>query len=670
MTHHDVKGIRSHAGMLLQRKIDWSETMTILTLTAAATLMTTSAHAMGPTISPFTEEAVARGIDYVSTQTSAAGVGFAFADLDGDGDPDIIVTGAMSGLVGVYENDGAGNFIDRSGFVNGIPQVLKASSVTAADYDGDNDLDLFFTQTALPDVLCRNDGNFQFTDVSAESGLNSPGAGKGAAWGDFNNDGWLDVYVPNRTGTLLAFDRDILYKNNGDGTFTDVSAEHGLGLTDSTGHQAIFFDYDRDGDCDLYLSNDGLGLNCAPGGGWLNQLHENVDGQFINVTEGSGAGICANSMGVAVGDLDGNGYPDLYATNTTEGNYLLLNNGDGTFSDETLTAGVAMNGVGWGANIFDYNNDGINDLYVADMIGPNPLYVGTGAWPMVNMGPELAVNESTNQSFCSAVADIDNDGDLDILLSSQQFQGAAPIRLYINHEGEKRNWVKLRVLGGKSNKHAVGAMLDVRVGTKHYYREVYSGTSWKSQDDLVVHIGLGEDETIDEISTLWPGGITRTVAGFEGGKTWYVVPSKRLGDFDDNDQVDLVDFVYLVERFHETYQPGCEIMDFDGDSDLDTHDFALFLRKYSGPLIDCDGNARLDLEQILTNPDLDMDQDGVIDSCVGTSPADINGDGNVDGADLAALLSQWGASGFSNADLNGDGKVDGEDLATLLANWT
>ncbi len=643
--------------------------MILMTTSAVAFLLGAGASTMPPNPSPFTEEAVQRGINYISSQASAAGVGIAFADLNNDGYPDIIVTGSMSGLVGVYENDGTGNFINRSGFANGIPALLKASSVTAADFDGDNDLDLFFTQTALPDVLCRNDGNFQFVDVAAHAGVADPGAGKGAAWGDYDNDGWLDLYVPNRTGTLLAFERDRLYHNNGDGTFTDVSAQHGLGQTDSSGHQAIFFDYDRDGDCDLYISNDGMGLNCAPGGGWRNELHENVNGQFVLVTDASGAGICANSMGVAVGDLDGNGYPDLYATNTQPGNFLLMNNGDKTFSDQTVAAGVGMYGVGWGANFFDYNNDGISDLFVQDMIGPSPLYVGTGSWPMVNMGGQLGVDESTNQSFCSAVADIDNDGDLDILTSSQQFGSSAPIRLYVNHEGEKRNWIKLRVLGMKANKNAIGAILDVRVGTKHYYREVYSGTSWKSQDELVLHIGLGDDdEAIDEITTIWPGAITRTVAGVSAGKTWNVIPAKRLGDPNDDDVVDLDDFVYLTHFFRGTYEPGCEIMDFDGNSVLDIVDFQMFLEKYSGPLLDCDHNDQIDLEQILVNPGLDLDNDGMIDSCVGATPGDLNGDGIVDGADLASLLSQWNAPG-GPADLNRDGIVNGGDLAALLANW-
>lgn len=636
-------------------------------LLMAGMMAGTSAMAGAP--SPFTEEAVQRGIDYSSTQASAAGVGVAFADLNGDGFPDIIVTGASNGLVGIYENDGTGHFIDRSGFANGIPALMRASSVTAADYDGDGDLDLFFTQTALPDVLCRNDGDFQFTDVSIEAGVADPGAGKGAAWGDFNNDGWLDLYVPNRTGTFQTIERDRLYRNNGDGTFTDVAAQHGLGQTNSTGHQAIFLDYDRDGDCDLYLSNDGMSGGCVqPGGGWRNEFHENMDGQFVMVTKESGAGICANSMGVAVGDLDGNGYPDLYATNTPQGNFLLMNNGDRTFSDQTLEAGVGMYGVGWGANFFDYNNDGIMDLYVCDMIGPNPLYVGTGSWPMVDMGDVLDVDESTNQSFCSAVADIDNDGDLDILLSSQAGLDPAPIRLYINHEGEKRNWIKFRVLGMKANKHAVGAMLDVRVGTKHYYREVYAGTSWKSQDDLIVHIGLGEDEAVDEITTLWPGGDTRTVAGVPAGQTWNVIPRKRLGDVDDNDVVDLADFVYFVTAFHQPFQPGSEIMDFNGDSVVDGDDFIAFMEKYSGPLHDCDGDGQLDLEQILADPALDADQDGMLDSCAGALPADLNGDGVVDGADLAALLADWGGSG--PADLDGSGTVDGADLAMLLANWS
>ena len=622
---------------------------------------------MGPTGAPFTEEAVTRGVNYLIGQASAAGLGVALVDLDNDGDPDLVTTGRTDGRVGIFENTGGGFFADRS--VNsGIPPLMIASAVIAADYDADGDLDLFFTQTSLPNVLMRNEGGFKFVDVSAAAGVDDDGAGKGPAWGDYDNDGWIDLYVTNRTMTFGTLNRDILYHNNGDGTFTDVSAANGLGQTDSSGHQAIFLDYDRDGDCDLYLSNDGMGLGCAPGGGWRNEFHENIGGAYINVTEQSGAGLCMNSMGVAVGDLDGNGYPDLYSTNTPEGNVLLLNNGDKTFTDATALAGVGMFGVGWGANFFDYNNDGIEDLYVCNMIGPNSLYVGQLVWPMLDQGAALGLGD-TGKSFCSAVGDIDNDGDLDIVMTNQETFEQTNVRIYINHEGETRNWIKLRAVGNNGNTFAVGAMTDVRVGAKHYYREVYAGTSWKSQDDMTLHVGLGDAAAVDEITTIWPGGETRTIAGFPTSETWSLVPDNRLGDVDGDGAINLSDFVLFASAHLAPFVPGSEFMDFDGDADVDNDDYAVFLARFTGHLTDCDNDGLLDMDEILADPSLDANHDGSLDSCDTAPPtsADLNGDGVVNGADLATLLTQWGMGGA--ADLDRSGVVDGADLALLLTNW-
>ncbi len=671
----------------------------LIGISAAVTNLVMSSMASAQTPSPFTEEAVLRGVDYKNGQWSAAGLGVCFADLDNDGDPDLITTGRSDGLVGIFRNKGDGHFDDLS-VGCGVPPLMIASSVTAADYDGDGDLDLFFTQTALPNVLMRNDGDFQFTDVSAAAEVDDGGAGKGAAWGDYNNDGWIDLYVPNRTLTFKTINRDILYLNKGDGTFEDVSIANGLGLTNSAGHQAVFLDYDRDGDCDLYLSNDGMSFGCVPGAGWLNgwlnQFHENVGGGYVNVTNLTGTGACINSMGVAVGDLDGNGYPDLYATNTPDGNVLYLNNGDKTFTDASAQAGVQMFGVGWGANFFDYNNDGVMDLYVCDMVGPNPLYVGQSSWPMIDMGVQLGVGD-TGQSFCSAVADVDGDGDLDIVMTNQESGIETNVRLYINHEGEKRNWMKLRIVGSGMNTFAVGAQADVRVGQTHYYREVYAGSSWKSQDDTVLHIGLGDGPAtvenqsnggsatgptigqktvldapnaimVDEVTVLWPGGETRTLSNLSSQVKWTIYPDERLGDVDGDLVADRSDFLFFVKCYGKAVSPGCEMMDFDGDGTIDDADFSLFLNRFAGHWsTDCDANGVIDMQDILNNPAADSDGDGILDICQGSSTPDLTGDGVVNSADLAILLSQWGGPGFG--DLTGDGVVDSGDLAILLSNW-
>ena len=255
-------------------------------------------------ITPFTEEASARGLNYLMQDTEDnqghLGFGCGFADLDNDGDPDVIIIGAVDGHVGVFENDGTGNFTDRSQ-ASGIPLLKEATGFVAFDYDGDGDIDLYFTQIGLANVLARNEGNFKFTDVASQAGVADLGDGESASAADFDNDGWLDLYVCNYTG-LTNETRNKLYKNLGNGTFQDVSIEQ---TVDDHGYsfQSVWFDYDRDGDVDLYLSNDrALHRPFFRS----NQLWRNDNGQLVNVSVGSGANVSLYSMGIAAGDFDGN----------------------------------------------------------------------------------------------------------------------------------------------------------------------------------------------------------------------------------------------------------------------------------------------------------------------------------------------------------------------------
>jgi hypothetical protein len=283
----------------------------------------------------FTEEAIARGVSYNIEQPDTFGSGLAFVDLDNDADPDLVVIGrtttGVGPILGVYENDGAGAFIDRSVAYLQIPQLRMASGVTAADYDADGDLDLYISVWLQPNVLLRNNGNFSFTDVSAPAGLNDAGAGAGCGWGDYDGDGWLDVYVPNRTGTNLPTGEpstipNRLFRNLG-GTFIDVAAALGVAEGDSRSFQASFFDFDRDADADLYLVNDkGLSSGCQ----WRSRFWENVGGALVDISLESRTDGCVDGMCIALGDFDRNGLQDIYVTNLPFGNQLYLNNGDGT----------------------------------------------------------------------------------------------------------------------------------------------------------------------------------------------------------------------------------------------------------------------------------------------------------------------------------------------------
>jgi hypothetical protein len=575
--------------------------------------------ATGP--EPFTEEATARGLVYLMQDYPQAhgvyGFGIAFTDLDGDGDPDVVALGAADGHVGLFENDGSGNFTDRSSG-SGLPLLLKASAAAAGDFDADGDLDLYLTQLGLANVLARNDGSFTFTDVSAAAAVDDPGAGRAAAFADFDGDARLDLYVANYNGIVPGTEEmdNKLYRNLGDGTFEDVSVAQGV---DDFGYgfQPVWFDYDRDGDVDLYLSNDRAIQPPLYRG---NQLWRNDAGTLVNVSEDSGADGHLFAMGVACGDIDGNRWPDLYITNLNtyeEGfNPLYLNQGDGSFAESSTAAGVDHWIISWGSIFFDFNNDTRLDLFVNNMWERNSLYDCADAFPCTEIGDVAGVggrSGPTDISFSSAVADIDADGVLDLLVNSL----SGNLELFINHEGETRSWIRYRMIDDGPNRFAVGGRVDTRLGSAWQMREVLAGgNSYLGQNELVMHVGLGMAATADEVQAVWPGGSpSRTLTALPAGHTWTLYPPDMLGDADGNAAVDLADFTVLDGCFEIPLLPGCEVMDFNGDSEILIEDFNAFLAVFDGDLADCNANETVDLREILLDQAADDNHDGVPDAC-------------------------------------------------------
>ncbi len=629
------------------------------------------AHAGAP--APFTEEAIQRGVLYTPDNPQTFGSGFALADLDNDGDADLVLVGRTSvgttPTVAVYENDGTGHFIDRSAG-SGIPDLPLATGVVAADYDADGDLDLYITCWIDANALLRNEGNFVFTDVAAQAGVDDIGAGSGACWGDYDGDGWLDLYVPNRTETSLpgqppSMVPNRLYRNQGDGTFEEVAAQLGVDDGLARSFQACFFDFDRDHDADLYLANDkGLSTNCQ----WTNHLFENVGGTFVDISQSSGTGGCIDAMCIAVGDFDANGWQDIYVTNLPVGNVLYLNNGDGTFSENARMAGVESFAVGWGAFFFDFDNDTWLDLYVCNSFTVNRLYAYDGTWPARDIADVLGVADP-GMSFCAATADLDLDGDLDIVVSNT----AENIKLYINHEGQRRNWVRFRVVGQGANTWGIGANVLLDLPGKTLLREVIAGSGFKTQDDLVLHFGLDQAGEIPTTRVFWPGGTSRIIRNLKANFTWTLYPPERLGDADGDGHVLLNDFL-VFEDCHTgpgsgLISPGCEMMDFDGDADVDLDDLDAFLARYEGPFVDCNDNGVHDFVDIIRGTANDANRNGRIDAC--ECLGDLDGDGQIGLSDLARLLAAFGScagdpSFDPDADLDADGCVALADLSLLL----
>ncbi|MCH7597274.1 MAG: VCBS repeat-containing protein, partial [Planctomycetes bacterium] len=412
-------------------------------------------------------------------------------------------------------NDGTGNFTNRFAG-SGIPVIAKMSSVIVADYDSDGDLDIYLGNWELPNVLMRNDGGFNFTDVSVAAGVADVGAAVGCAWGDFDNDSHVDLYVANRGGSSGNPITQRLYRNQGDGTFVDVAVALGVNYTIPL-YQAVFVDFDLDGDADLYLSGDKCAAHGEP-----NRLYRNDGGTFTDISVGSGADVCIGSMGVAIGDLNFDGWPDMYCTDVPPDNVMLLNQGgNGTFVDDAIASGLASNAIGWAAIFFDYDNDTREDLYVCNSSDVNRLYDNDGVWPIPDVAAALQVNDP-GSSFGAAVGDIDGDGDLDLLVSDNGDR----VRLFINHEGENRNWIKFHVRGYGESYAAIGANVQINVGSTSQRKEVIAGgNGFKGQNELILHFGLDTAQTVDEAVITWPGGHTRTLTNLVANRTYKVHPA-------------------------------------------------------------------------------------------------------------------------------------------------
>ncbi|MFM7135005.1 MAG: FG-GAP repeat domain-containing protein, partial [Planctomycetota bacterium] len=251
----------------------------------------------------FVEEASRRGLNYLVSQGAFSGgqfgCGVCIADLDGDGDDDIVCLGASTERLGFFRNDGTGVFTDVSAST-GLGQLTKASGIAAGDYDADGDLDLALTRWVLPPALLRNNGAMQFTNVASAAGIAVTGAGAGVSWADYDGDGWIDLSVANRTATLFNNTRNKLWRNNGNGTFTEMATALGVDNGGWPAFTASWCDLDGDGDMDLYVGND-KGV-ASP---FWNRLYRNRgDGTFFEDLA-AGADMQADSMGVGFGDLDG-----------------------------------------------------------------------------------------------------------------------------------------------------------------------------------------------------------------------------------------------------------------------------------------------------------------------------------------------------------------------------
>ncbi len=499
-----------------------------------------------------------RGSRYIM-ENIASGLGF--IDFDSDGDLDLyLLNGAPAGGAGrpnaLWRNDGKGRFSDATASSGDAADTGYSMGCAVADYDNDGDEDIYLTSYG-PNRLLRNDGKGGFEDVAAVAGVDHPGFGAGCSFLDYDRDGWLDIYLSN----YLEFDpadhrpcriagvpvycdprtyrpqRDLLYRNRGDGTFEDASLTSGVSGKASYGMGTVCGDFDGDGWTDIFVGNDVQGNFL-----WSNQR----DGTFRERALLAGVaydefGDPQGSMGVNAGDYDNDGVPDLLVTTyQNQSNTLYRGLGGGRFQDVTLATGIGSGSlplVTWGCGMADFDADGRREVFVAAGHLQDTIeeYNGASTYRQRNQlyqwrsgrfreisdqaGPALRIAESSRGAV---FGDVDNDGDVDLVVLNAR---ARPTLLE-NRTESPHHWTVLKLVGSRGSPSAVGARVRLKAGELVLVDEVRAGRGYQGADDLRLHFGLGGHGKIDELEIRWPGGAVEVRAGLEADRILRIVEGR------------------------------------------------------------------------------------------------------------------------------------------------
>ena len=479
------------------------------------------------------------------------GGGVAVADYDSDGFEDIYVVD-MSGLGHLWHNNGDGTFTDQATAAD-IPFLFRQSGASFADFDNDGHPDLLLLPDEGQNVLLHNLGNGTFADITPGSGLQTPFDQNfvSATWGDYDNDGFLDLYIVSHQDCQAMNTNDHLYHNNGDLTFTDVTNLLGpptIPQLNGHGMVPVFVDYNNDGRSDLYVTND-IGQEFGPNVLWRNDGPGGPNGWiFTDVSAATHTDVPMSSMGMAIGDYNRKGVFNFFMSNTRAGcgggcdvkdNILLQEQPDGTFAQvqgdgvggahvarPTIPnpdgTGLPIDMVTWNSAFYDLNNDGWEDLYVAG--GPlpgrgtqtNALLINNRDSTFLDLSL-LSGTSSPNSGFepGGAFADFNNDGFMDTFLEGAgelSHQGTLP-HLYMNNgraQGNPNHWLEVKLVGTVSNRDAVGARLIASVSGAKLQRWVFN-TGYQGNSTLIQHFGLGKATQVDTLTIHWPSGTTQTL---------------------------------------------------------------------------------------------------------------------------------------------------------------
>ena len=489
------------------------------------------------------------GDEHLSNLVESVGGGAVFLDYDQDGFLDIYLSNGnyTEGLSmnedhpaektsenGLFRNLGNGTFEDVTKKAK-VGDRGYGMGMTVGDFDNDGYPDIYVSNYGV-NVLYHNNGNGTFSDVAKKAGVGGNDCSVGAVWFDYDNDGFLDLYVgnyidfdpqynyyyaPDGFPGPMAYDGqpDILYHNNGDGTFTDVTNKMGVFNRDGRAMGVGAADYDNDGFVDIFVSNDHMN----------NYLYHNQGGKGF-IDKGIMSGVAFNqigeatiSMSVDFADYNNDGLLDLFVSDDVYCS-LYKNEGNGVFSEMSYNAGIAVacgQFVGWASTFIDYDNDG--DLDIFKINGELKHLYGQEDQLFENDGNEKFIDVSTERGSYfqqelvgrgAGFADFDNDGDIDVYIVNLNDKGA----LLRNNKGNENNWIALQLVGDQSNRDGIGARVTIVSDGVQQYTQKRTSSGYLSQNDPRLYFGIGSSKLVESIEVIWPSGKVQKLENIKSGQ--------------------------------------------------------------------------------------------------------------------------------------------------------
>ncbi|MFZ6051540.1 FG-GAP-like repeat-containing protein [Halocola ammonii] len=456
---------------------------------------------------------ITNGSNVIHSFDAEYGGGASFVDFDDDGWDDLTVC----------DNDGIKFFKNDSGQFSLITPPVNLESaykqVTWVDFDNDGDKDLFCSGEYVPFRLFERIADFTFEEITVESGLPSTNARtNGHSWGDYNKDGLLDLFICNYDHQSYS---NWIFKNNGDGTFTDKTVELGFDEELEFSFQSVFLDYNNDGWQDLLVIND---KTFHP-----NRLYKNEYGTFVDVTIASGLHYQVNAMSNTVADYNNDGLQDIFISDANN-NLLHKNNGDGTFEEIAQSAGLSNIGFTWGGLFVDVDNNALLDLIICSskeiaQSGRNRLFMNDGddSFTLNNIS---GLGNQLTDSYCPISGDIDNDGFSDVFITG----GNEDLSVVMKNLGNGGNYLKLTLEGVISNRDGIGSRIELWTDSVKQTKYTLCGEGYLGQNSNNMIFGLGSATTVDSLKVTWLSGVIDKIYNLPPNQDIEIVEGQSLSN--------------------------------------------------------------------------------------------------------------------------------------------